>query len=280
MWGTICEEVASCSPSENSQSSLAEAIENVDALKTLSAVDIWFNVISFMPFGAPSFGPLPMDGVFFTEDPRDRIYQNNVPTNIPYFITVNSYEGNVMPKVSFPDGFNFEQLEFGINLIFAANKSVDVMGKREKWLNAYNSAIGIDGDISDLSEEQKLTLGKFMYGDVLFRETALEEAKAYATAGAPVYTLYFDMETKYNYKDIMAIDKITFSDTCCGIAHGTELLYTFGWTSDPSRAFLEQAAWDQTVSEYIGDQISSIVKTGKHECTVGVTATGSFSFAT
>ena len=274
MWGSICEEVASCTASTNNQSSLAEAIENVAALKTLSAVDIWFNVAGFMPmpFGASSFGPLPMDGVFFTEDPRDRIYQNNVPTSVPYFITVNSYEGTLMTEESFPNGFYFEQLEFGINLIFAANKSVDVIGKRDEWLNAYNSAIGIDGDISDLSEEQKFTLGTIMYGDVLFRETALDEAKAYATAGAPVYTLYFDMETK--------IDILTFAETCCGVAHGSELLYTFGYKSDPNLAFLGQAAWNQAVTDYIGDQISSIVKTGKHQYTVGVRATCSFYFST
>ena len=90
-----------------------------------------------------------------------------------------------------------------------------------------------------------------MYGDLSFREPARQEVMAYANAGAPVYSLYFDMELIKN--------TLTFGESCCGFAHAAELIYTFGGTSgDPT------LLWDQAVSDYIVDQVASIVRTGEN----------------
>ena len=49
-------------------------------------------------------------------------------------------------------------------------------------------------------------------------------------------------------------------ESCCGVAHAHELVHTFGFL-DPSSS--DTLAWEVDVTEYISDQISSIVQTGK-----------------
>ena len=89
-----------------------------------------------------------------------------------------------------------------------------------------------------------------MYGDFVIREPARVESVAYAAAGAPVYVLYFDMDSVYDF--------FTGGEACCGVAHGQELIHTFNFY-EPSDNPL---AWEVDVTEYISNQISSIVKTG------------------
>jgi len=232
----MCQKVESCTASEEYTGSVAEANGYLDSLKTLSAVEVW----SYSMLGDyANWGPIPVDGVFFTSDPRHRIYQNNVPTNVPYFITVNSYEGTLLSESMFPNGFSFEDLDASLSLFGSET------GKRTEYLDAYNKASGTN--IQTLSSKQNFTLGTFLFGDGLIREPAQTEAIAYANAGAPVYALYFDMDTE--------LDILTLAETCCGVAHGSELLYTFG-----SPFF--GLDWEANVEKYIVDQYSSIIKTG------------------
>ena len=118
-------------------------------------------------------------------------------------------------------------------------------------MTVYNEAAGTDLSMIDLDSTQTFLLAKFIYGDLVFRMPPRTEAMAYSTAGAKVYVLYFDMDTERNLFSSEA--------SCCGVAHASELFNTFGWIH-PYAA--DTLPWELEVSDYIIDQISSIVKTG------------------
>ena len=52
------------------------------------------------------------------------------------------------------------------------------------------------------------------------RLPAKTEMEIYKDSGVDVYMIYFDMKTKF--------DILTEDLSCCGVGHGTELLYLFG----------------------------------------------------
>ena len=91
-----------------------------------------------------------------------------------------------------------------------------------------------------------------MTGDFTFRFPAQEEANAYANAGADVYVLYYDMDN--------VIDILTWEMSCCGVPHGSELIYVFNWIDTES---IYTRAWENPLSLYIIDHYSSIINTGK-----------------
>ena len=148
IWEKICELVESCVIPPNFSKSVDETNELVTALANLSGVDIWAtsiqaNSASSSPIPL-SWGPLPLDGVFFTENARDKIYQNNVPSNIPYYITTNSYEGTLLFPELRTAGLTTEA--FAEILAFFMSElttTEDVLRKWDIWLEAYNKASGI-----------------------------------------------------------------------------------------------------------------------------------------
>ena len=135
----------SCVIPPNFSKSVDETNELVTALANLSGVDIWAtsiqaNSASSSPIPL-SWGPLPLDGVFFTENARDKIYQNNVPSNIPYYITTNSYEGTLLFREMFSEGLTKEAFaEILAFFMSGVTTTEDVLRKWDIWLEAYNTA--------------------------------------------------------------------------------------------------------------------------------------------
>ena len=89
----------------------------------------------------------------------------------------------------------------------------------------------------------------------MIREPALEEAIAYSSAGAATYVIYFDMDTEIDVEPPVR-------ESCCGVAHGSELLYTFNFLTyyrdEPG-----VQVWEDEVRDYMANQISSILNTGR-----------------
>ena len=92
-----------------------------------------------------------------------------------------------------------------------------------------------------------------IYGDKLIRESALEEAVTYSAAGAQVFVLYFDMATKIDFADIA-------QESCCGVAHAADLLYTFNFIESYFADSMK--VWEVEASNFMAKQLDSIINTG------------------
>ena len=91
----------------------------------------------------------------------------------------------------------------------------------DEYLEAYDEAAQVANDKNNLDFEHKFRLYQFIYGDTFFRLPAKQEMEIYRNAGADVYMAYFDMNTKF--------DLLTETTSCCGVGHGNDLLYLFGY---------------------------------------------------
>ena len=241
-WHDLCGKLAGCQAKSNFQNTLAEAEAYLEAMKDASARDIWNAAKNTF---IPIVGPIPTDGIFFTSDPRDRIRANNVPTNIPYYITTNSYEGSLLKEEEYGyENGKFTFAEFAMRLPY----DLPINDYKETWLEYYNTEGGTNVT-EPMTYDQRFALGSYMYGDLYFRQPAADEANAYANAGADVYKLYFDMDD--------VLDLAFMEISCCGVPHFGEMLYTmFG--VDPYTA----REWEVTLTDYMLNHYSVIVNTG------------------
>lgn len=246
MWHNICRSIESCDTldeiDDHLNRPLQSAQEYVEMLRNAPAADIWTLAFAHPPGVPGMWSPMPDDGVFMVGDYRDKIRNGNVPTNIPYFITTTSYEGGALLQRQM---FDAVYPYGGIDAILPGAGAL--IGE---YLATYNEAAGVNVELSDVTSDQAYILGTFLYQDFVIRGPSFEEATAYLAAGANVYTMFFDTDTTFDFLSPGV-------ESCCGVAHAADLLYTFevnipGVTSES----------DIAVGQYIGAQFSSIINTG------------------
>ena len=64
------------------------------------------------------------------------------------------------------------------------------------YVEKLNAAANISVD--SLNKQQNFVVGQLIYGDLSFRQPAIQEAKTYAMAGANVYMIFFDTDTTWD----------------------------------------------------------------------------------
>ena len=71
-----------------------------------------------------------------------------------------------------------------------------VTNLHNEYIKRLNEAASIN--VTNFNAEQNFMVGQLIYGDLSFRQPAIQEAKTYAMAGADVYMLYFDTDTTWD----------------------------------------------------------------------------------
>ncbi len=243
------------------QRSLAETEEILRVLTLLPPLELWFYSLAMSTQYMGSFwGPIPNDGVFFTSDALDKLenlpFRSESEQKIPYFITINSFEGSSLQESIRSDEFKLTDLR---HYTWVGNRtsSEEVQKTADLYRQTFNAMTG--KNVTQLSQEQAFTLGTMIYGDSEFRRPAWEEAKSYANAGATVYMLYFDTDTEF--------DIVNGQRSCCGVAHAAEILYTFGYLRNWGfGGNVGGKGWEMDLTTYIMSHFTSIVNNGEQMC--------------
>ena len=120
MWHEICSDIDPCSPHDDFSGSLDDTVSYVDALKNVSALEIWSHSNDY----GIAWGPTPNDGLFFNNDPRENLSNLNLTTNIPYFITTNSYEGGILDWYMHETTFSWAAFDYQLASFYGIKDTV------------------------------------------------------------------------------------------------------------------------------------------------------------
>ena len=100
-----------------------------------------------------------------------------------------------------------------------------------------------------------------MVGDVYVKATSYLDALTYSNAGADVYLYFYDTDGLG--------DTIAGVQSCCGLGHAKELIYTWAATDNqPIFPFLtagqeSPTAWELEFTSLLGSDIDQMTSTGR-----------------
>lgn len=254
-WHNICGQIADCTQKTDFDGSLVDTIDYINDLRRLSPAELRTARDGLGQLSDIQYYSVLVDGVFFTEDPTEKIREGNVRSDVTYVITTNSFEGSIAYAFMSVFGFTEDTFSFPAYqsiLEMVGEESFDVSNQTVQiWLDSINAASGTNILLDELSSQQAWDLAAILIGDVTLRVDMVDEAKYYADAGAAVYVGYFDMSGSF---DFFAND---FS--CCGVAHAAELGYTVAMSPGFKELFRD---WEVDLVNVLSKEYSSIIKTG------------------
>ena len=228
----------------------------INQMRSAEPVNLWLLAGEVHGKYGGNHGPVQQDGVFFAEDANslfDNIANNGV--DIPYYLSVNSFEGNSMPALGFVEANYDVQLvqEYAWAATGKYTKE-QISSMESEYLHAYNEAAGTN--VVKMSRPQEYAIGSQIYGDIGVAYPLHEEAMAYAQAGKSVHFMYWDTNTP--------LDLIFFAPSCCGVGHGAELLYTFGAIKDLAKfGLVQNLEWEDQAADYMMKLYIDIAKNGE-----------------
>jgi len=246
--------------------------DNVHILRGIGVSDVLYensNVYYSGRRNNPLWLPVRNDGIFYTEDAKEKLNNGRVCTNISLMIGSNSFEGSYLYFAETPldlatpsrikhickylRGYEEDKITIASRMLVVSDElhTPIVNGYFEEYKEYFNKE-----NIEDLSAE----------GDVWCRKYSIEAAKLYKEAGVDVYMYYLDIE--------MSIDWLLQRPSPYGCGHGNDVLLMMGapyirdypnykeyWPNHFCGT--TPTSWQYEASDIFVNQWSQFIKTGK-----------------
>ena len=155
------------------------------------------------------------DGVFFTENARQKWESGNVEFNGTIVMGVNSYEGTLLEMYTRPDGWTAQNITVAFYMMRGLVSVNEV--QQEEIIEMY-----IDAYREDLVNPQNLTsddaylITALIYQDLLFIAGNFNQARTYKHPNRNVYTYMIDVYPKI---DLLTKRRARYS----GLGHAGEV---------------------------------------------------------
>jgi len=211
--------------------------------------------------------PIPHDGVFYPTNVYDRYLNGDLNTGFELHISFNSYEGSLTENFYPPDVPVDQSIAF-ISDIFRFNETLEVVNygletsySVDSWQNKIKNEFISEASAPEIDSnvEYAKFLANQMVGDIGFILPGILDAKLYSQAGVNTYVYYLDFDGDINFVDpVQDASGVQWPASAnFGLAHGSELIYSFGAHRNPD--YGTRRPWEAQMANFLGGQIDKII---------------------